>query len=864
MRREAEFTEYRPVRVLVGTWNVNGKTVNQDLSAWLTDGGDGSEAGTCLPDVYVVGLQEMVSLTGANVVLQMQCATRAKEWCALLQGTLRDACGGRDTFELVASRYLVGVFIAVLVKKKYLPYLSGVQAGTVAVGLLGVAGNKGAAAVRFRLFDTPFCFVCAHLAASRDAVAARNADFHTVNAKMEFRDEARAEAAAAAAGEGGGGGGGASSFGVFDHDCLVWLGDFNYRIAESVPTDKVFELCAAGTPAALESLRRADQLNMERAAGRAFQGFSEGALRFRPTYKFAVGTSAYDRPDAAGGKAKKVRPPAWCDRVLWRCLPSVTPRHFRQLYYGSVDALTASDHKPVHALFEVAVKSTIEERRRAVLREVAAELAASENASAPVLRLSDAAVHFADVVYGLPAHASVTLENRSDVAAPWRLLAKPEEKVLCKTWLQCDPAFGLLKPRASVKLRLTVTVDDAVARDISLGRELAAVHFVSAAAPPAPAPPASAPLAPEAPGATAAAAAEAERVALAVSARVAGASGLLEDLLILRTERGHDLYLPVSAVVLPSAWGASLAQLSRRPEPMRASPITAAASAAINAAAGAGPGVAEPPRGGATFDPSAGSRLLAQKLGAEGGDADGGGEARRASWDKSRKGNLTMGVPKEIWRLADALVSRPGALGTPGLFTALGAPGEVLAIRAAIDTGDALPAGASPVSIAAALMGLVGALREPLIPSACLPAPKELEREGGVEAWTATTLRALPPLHYNVLVYLVRLSREALFAGGAREDPSRTDDLAFALSRAWMRGARHEEASVHAPHGTRDALAAAAATTLLQGGGAVAGSGAEGSFADQGTRWEPKPEEQNAMCQAVLHLLKRDTKLAVK
>jgi hypothetical protein len=90
----------------------------------------------------------------------------------------------------------------------------------------------------------------------------------------------------------------------------------------------------------------------------------------------------HERPEA-GGKAKKVRPPAWCDRVLWRCAPSVSPRHFRQLYYGSVDALTASDHKPVHALFEVAVKSTIEERRRAVLREVAAELAASENASAP-------------------------------------------------------------------------------------------------------------------------------------------------------------------------------------------------------------------------------------------------------------------------------------------------------------------------------------------------------------------------------------------------------------------------------------------------------------------------------------------------
>ena len=44
-----------------------------------------------------------------------------------------------------------------------------------------------------------------------------------------------------------------------------------------------------------------------------FQGFEEGELNFLPTYKFIPGTDEYDnRPD------KKLRPPAWCDRVLWR------------------------------------------------------------------------------------------------------------------------------------------------------------------------------------------------------------------------------------------------------------------------------------------------------------------------------------------------------------------------------------------------------------------------------------------------------------------------------------------------------------------------------------------------------------------
>ena len=44
------------------------------------------------------------------------------------------------------------------------------------------------------------------------------------------------------------------------------------------------------------------------AQGRAFGGFEEGALQFRPTYRVVVGSDAYDPK----------RCPAWTDRVLWK------------------------------------------------------------------------------------------------------------------------------------------------------------------------------------------------------------------------------------------------------------------------------------------------------------------------------------------------------------------------------------------------------------------------------------------------------------------------------------------------------------------------------------------------------------------
>lgn len=54
--REAEYTEYTPLRLFVGTWNVNGKFPREDLTKWLCDGADGDAEGRLtLPDVYVIG-----------------------------------------------------------------------------------------------------------------------------------------------------------------------------------------------------------------------------------------------------------------------------------------------------------------------------------------------------------------------------------------------------------------------------------------------------------------------------------------------------------------------------------------------------------------------------------------------------------------------------------------------------------------------------------------------------------------------------------------------------------------------------------------------------------------------------------------
>lgn len=53
-----------------------------------------------------------------------------------------------------------------------------------------------------------------------------------------------------------------------------------------------------------------DQLQLQKSNGKIFKDFHEGTINFGPTYKYDVGSAAYDTSD-------KCRTPAWTDRVLW-------------------------------------------------------------------------------------------------------------------------------------------------------------------------------------------------------------------------------------------------------------------------------------------------------------------------------------------------------------------------------------------------------------------------------------------------------------------------------------------------------------------------------------------------------------------
>jgi endonuclease/exonuclease/phosphatase family metal-dependent hydrolase len=325
-RRALEFTSSRNINIRVCTFNLNGRTegAQEDLSPWLCKK-PGSEAPDS--DIIAVGFQEIVELSPQQIM--STDPARRSLWENAVKRTLNSNAHAQEdpneSYLLLRSGQLVGAALMIFVKSSFLSSIKNVEGSIKKTGLSGIAGNKGAVAIRMDVESSSLCFVTAHLAAGFANYEERNRDYKTISSGLTFQ----------------------KNRGIDDHDSIIWLGDFNYRIG--LGHEKVRQLIAAGD---LETLYANDQLNLQMVAGVAFPFYSESRIAFLPTYKFDVGTDDYDT-------SEKNRIPAWTDRILRK------GNNLRQMTYDSAP-LRFSDHRPVYATFECEIK-IIQEEKRAML-----------------------------------------------------------------------------------------------------------------------------------------------------------------------------------------------------------------------------------------------------------------------------------------------------------------------------------------------------------------------------------------------------------------------------------------------------------------------------------------------------------------
>ncbi|KAF3919288.1 Synaptojanin-1 [Orbilia brochopaga] len=324
-RLSSQFLTNKVISIHVGTMNLNGRThgIDQDLTSWLYP----APCPHYLPELVVIGFQEIVELSPQQIM--STDPARRQLWEAAVLENLNRATKGTKEYILLRGGQLVGAALGIYVRSDVISQIKNVEGSLKKTGMSGLSGNKGAVAIRFDYGNTRICLVTAHLAAGFANYDERNRDYRTIATGLRFQ----------------------RGRSIDDHDVVIWLGDFNYRIG--LNNEETKRLIKVGD---LGKLYENDQLNLQMIAGLTFPYYSEAPLTFLPTYRFDIGTDDYDT-------SEKLRIPAWCDRILRK------GSNVRQLTYNSAP-LKFSDHRPVYATFEANIQFINEEVKERLSQEI--------------------------------------------------------------------------------------------------------------------------------------------------------------------------------------------------------------------------------------------------------------------------------------------------------------------------------------------------------------------------------------------------------------------------------------------------------------------------------------------------------------
>ncbi|KAL4995428.1 Endonuclease/exonuclease/phosphatase [Aspergillus recurvatus] len=355
-KRDVEFCTFREISAVIMTWNAGASTPGSvRTSTFIQDAIHPENP----PEILVFGFQELVDLENKKITAKsLLLGSKKKEsgekehmsrqyrvWMEHLTRCINDCMPLEESYVLLHSANLIGLFTCIFVKHKERAKIKDISAAEVKRGMGGLHGNKGALVFRFVLDDSSLCFVNCHLAAGQTQTTHRNNDvaaiLETESLPVETSLTSRLDHFVS---------GGDGSM-IMDHEICILNGDLNYRI-DSVPRHVIIEDIRNNN---LAKLLERDQLLASRRKNPGFRlrAFQEAPITFAPTYKYDVGTDEYDSSD-------KKRSPAWCDRVLYRGLGRIKQLEYRR------HEVRASDHRPVSATFKFRIKTVLPEKREAL------------------------------------------------------------------------------------------------------------------------------------------------------------------------------------------------------------------------------------------------------------------------------------------------------------------------------------------------------------------------------------------------------------------------------------------------------------------------------------------------------------------
>jgi hypothetical protein len=417
-----EFSDIEKIKMYVATWNTSSteqsKICKLNLDSLLIP-----KDSKIIPDIYFVGLQEVVKLNATNIIItgEEKLQQILSEWDKKINESIQKI----GKYKKLVIMNLVGInFFAYILEDKF-DKVKNISKKIVKTGFGGTTGNKGSCVINFEYENTSISVSCSHLVANKKNKRLKELEY-ILNLKLNTfynpdklkdksndqqdlisqsleeimapeDDTVRDQHSNSVVITNPNNISNSNTLSKIetinnnndlllfkDSDIWILFGDLNFRI--DMEYEEFSEFIKKGN--SWDKLLDYDQfVKYQLASLSSMTNIQEDLIKFAPTYKYIINSDEFDytpenkiqNPNQKENenlhKSGKKRNPSWCDRIFYKKNSYMTKegkKIITGLEYNNVmdKNFQSSDHRPVYEIFEAIIFKENPDKKILIEKEI--------------------------------------------------------------------------------------------------------------------------------------------------------------------------------------------------------------------------------------------------------------------------------------------------------------------------------------------------------------------------------------------------------------------------------------------------------------------------------------------------------------
>ena len=162
--KEKLFTTISQIKINVLTWSSNIEKAQIDET--VPDTFLSKYPLVFDTDIFVIGIQDTYKISAMNFMnLDSQMSEISARWTEVLGNYFRIK---NPTFQMVKQSHFGDLFMIVFATSKIFPFITNIQLDGIQFSVYKKLSKKGAAMIRFNIYDSSLIFINAHLTSDLD------------------------------------------------------------------------------------------------------------------------------------------------------------------------------------------------------------------------------------------------------------------------------------------------------------------------------------------------------------------------------------------------------------------------------------------------------------------------------------------------------------------------------------------------------------------------------------------------------------------------------------------------------------------------------------------------------------------------